>query len=34
MMNEMDKKILRTVAIAIFILAAIYAIVAFWLTHY
>ena len=33
-MNEVDKKILRMAAIAIFILGAIYAIVAFWLNHY
>jgi len=33
-MNGMDKKILRMVAIAIFILGAIYAIVALWMAHH
>ena len=32
-MNAIEKKILRTVTTAIFILAAIYALVALWLTH-
>ena len=32
-MNAMEKQILRTVTTAIFILAAIYTLVALWLTH-
>ena len=33
-MNPMEKKILRTVTIAIFILAAIYVLVALWIRQY
>ena len=32
-MNPMEKKILETVTIAIFILAVVYSIVGLWLTH-
>jgi len=33
-MNAMDKRVLRTAMIAIFVLAAIYTIMALWMTHY
>jgi len=33
-MNPMEKKILRTVTVAIFILAAIYVLVALWIRQY